>query len=317
MVSAPELRGLARTLRNLIEPIAGSVYFAPEVQWKFAELGLPTTPAADGASAWETHEAGAAAYGPQYFCSRSACMGLLSGDAVAAIFGFFEPSVVRKAIRQGWSITTPEEVLQARLTGVEEALQRMWGTSEDLIDAERLNRAADLLLSAIEGAVMASHPIAAGLAALPLPASNVGRLWRAADIVREHRGDSHNNAWASCGLDPIQINLLTEMVRGMPSRSHVRTRAWSEDQIDEALDGLRERGLVQGNQITREGQDIREQVEKATDLQESGIVSRIEPYADELLEMLYRWSLKILDEDGYHVRPEKLMGPAMTNHSSI
>ena len=45
-----------------------------------------------------------------------------------------------------------------------------------------------------------------------------GRLWRAADIVREYRGDSHITAWVGAGLDPVEAGLMTEICYQMPIR---------------------------------------------------------------------------------------------------
>ena len=44
----------------------------------------------------------------------------------------------------------------------------------------------------------------AGLRSLPLPSPWLGRLWRAADVVRKYRGDSHITAWVAAGLDPVE-----------------------------------------------------------------------------------------------------------------
>ena len=83
----------------------------------------------------------------------------------------------------------------------------------------------------------------------------MGDFWRAADLVREHRGDSHIIAWVSHGLDPIQANLSTELWWHLPLRSYVRTRGWSEQQIDAAVDDLRDRGLMDGDAFTEQGED--------------------------------------------------------------
>jgi hypothetical protein len=44
----------------------------------------------------------------------------------------------------------------------------------------------------------------------------LGDLWRAADLVREHRGDSHVITWAVGGVDAVEVLLLTEQWWGSP-----------------------------------------------------------------------------------------------------
>ena len=60
---------------------------------------------------------------------------------------------------------------------------------------------------------------------------------------REYRGDSHTAAWIASGFDATEIGLLSELYWGLPMRTYVRTRAWSNDQLDTAEERLASRGL--------------------------------------------------------------------------
>src|SRR6202035_1922241 len=91
------------------------------------------------------------------------------------------------------------------------------------------------------------HSIYAGLRSLGFPGDPIGDLWRAADLLREHRGDSHVVAWVAHGVDPVEITLLTELWWRLPLNSYVGTRGWSNEQTDRAIERLRERGLVEGD----------------------------------------------------------------------
>ena len=51
-------------------------------------------------------------------------------------------------------------------------------------------------------------------------------------MLREYRGDAHTAAWTSAGLDATEVGLLTELYWGLPMRTYIRTRAWSDDQLD-------------------------------------------------------------------------------------
>jgi len=69
VTSDEHVRSVSRRVRDLIEPLAANVYFAPEALEAYKELGL--------------------SYLPGYFRSRSACMGDVSGEVVVATFGVF------------------------------------------------------------------------------------------------------------------------------------------------------------------------------------------------------------------------------------
>ena len=97
-------------------------------------------------------------------------------------------------------------VLAARLRGAIAGLTRVLDGVPD-----GLARATELLARAGEAATIEGHPICAGLRSLRPPGDPVGDFWRAADVLREHRGDSHVAAWVSHGVDAVEITLLTEL----------------------------------------------------------------------------------------------------------
>src|SRR5687767_11636470 len=87
-VSSENVPAVSRRLRDLCEPIAGSVYFAPEAFDAYKQLGL-------------------SGYAEGYFTSRGACLGTPSGQVVCAAFGVFNPDVVIPSVEAGWSKTDP------------------------------------------------------------------------------------------------------------------------------------------------------------------------------------------------------------------
>jgi hypothetical protein len=87
-------------------------------------------------------------------------------------------------------------------------------------------------------------PLYAGLLSLGLPGDPLADAWRLADMLREYRGDAHIAAWTSAVLDATEIGLLTEPYWGIPLRTYVRTRAWSDEQLDAAEQRLVARGLL-------------------------------------------------------------------------
>jgi hypothetical protein len=59
-----------------------------------------------------------------------------------------------------------------------------------------LTRVTDLLRCAAAAAPWEGRAIYSGLLSLGFPDNPVGAVWRAADLLREHRGDSHVISWA-------------------------------------------------------------------------------------------------------------------------
>jgi hypothetical protein len=148
-----------------------------------------------------------------------------------------------------------------------------------------------------------------GLTSLGYPGTTIGDLWRAADLVREHRGDSHIIAWVAHGLDPVQATLTTELWWRLPFVSYVRTRGWTEDEIATAVDGLRVAGLVEGNEFTEAGEKLRADIEWCTDQQERPIVDALGSDAEELLGLLEPMADAVLAAGGYPADPRLMTRP--------
>lgn len=282
------VRRTARTLRDLVEPICANVYFAPEAHDCYAELGL--------------------GHAPGYFASRGGCLGQAPGEVVAAAFGVFKPAAVKAAIDEAWSKTDAATIVAARERGAVASLQRIFANDPG-IDAT-LARATTLLQRAAAAAPPGEgRALYSGLTSLGFPGTPVGDLWRACDLVREHRGDSHIIAWVGHGLDPIQATISTELWWRIPLRSYVRTRSWTDDEIDAAIDRLRARGLVDGDAFTPEGERLRAAIELATDLQERPVVEALGDDADELFELLTPMAEAVLAATGYPADPRAMTRP--------
>lgn len=275
------VRRTSRRLRDLVEPLAANVYFAPEAQDAYRELDL--------------------SYIPGYFCSRGACMGQVPGEVVTAAFAVFKPDVVRAAVDEGWSKTDASTILAARQRGAIASLARILEG-----EPESLAQATALLRRAGEASTLEGHPLAAGLVSLGFPGDPLGDLWRAADIVREHRGDSHTAAWVTAGIGAVEITLLTELWWRIPQRSYVATRGWNEEEVDAGLESLRSRGLIDEDSFTAEGESLRSSIEAATDRQERAAVEALGDDADELFTLLEPWAKAVVASGGYPRDPSQL-----------
>lgn len=280
-----EILRTARRLRNVTEPIAAGVYFAPEAIDGYRTLGLD--------------------YFEGYFCSRSACLGRAPWSVVCAAFAAFKPAAVEGAVTSGWEKTDPDAMLDARLAGATAQLERLLG---DVATPADVQRATELLYALTDGVDPSGRVLYAGLSVQPRPDSRFGNLWHAADLVREHRGDGHIAAWIPY-TDSTEITVLTELSWGIPPRTYVFTRGWSEEEVDAAYARLTERGLVDEQGLTEAGSALRGQIETATDLATRSVTERMAEHGDELLGLLGPWAEAIVAGGGYPTSPENLQVP--------
>lgn len=276
----------ARSLAMALEPFAGQVYFSPECHDAYQSLGFGPSPGQFGGVAGPD--------GAAYFCSRGSVMGQVPGRVIAAAFGVFNPAVVVPLVDHGWGLTDAATICEARDGGAIGQLERILGA-----EPSGAARAAELLARAVDTLRPEGKPLFSGLASLPLPSGALGAAWRQADRLREYRGDAHVAAWTSAGLDATEIGLLTEPYWGLPLRTYVRTRSWSDGDLDAAEARLEERGYLQGGAMTDAGRATREEIEAATDAQCRPALDRLGDDLEELLSILRPWGDAIRQAKGY------------------
>ncbi|MGH9112667.1 MAG: SCO6745 family protein [Acidimicrobiales bacterium] len=298
MVDDETVSERARRLAMAIEPFAGQVYFSPECHAEYEALGFGPSPGALGNGVQLPDS-------PAYFCSRGSALGQVPGQLVAAAFAVFNPAVVVPAVAAGWALTDADTIAAARTRGATAQLVRVLGEAPTGIE-----RAIELLSRATDRLRPEGRPLFAGLLALGLPGDPVGDTWRLADQLREYRGDSHTAAWISAGFDATEIGLLSELYWGLPTRTYIRTRAWSSHDLDAAEQRLRDRGMLGGDGFSDAGRAAREAVERATDRQCRPVVEALGDDLDELVGIVGPWSSAIRNAGGY--LPRGLTGSRAT-----
>ena len=203
-------------------------------------------------------------------------MGQVPGEVVAAAFGVFNPAVVIPLVGLGWGLTDAGTLCDARTDGAVGQLRRILGASPDGVAR------ANELLARGRAPPARGQAAVRGQASLGLPGEPLADAWRRADMLREYRGDAHIAAWTTAGLDATETG-FTELYWGLPLRTYIRTRAWSDADLDAAEARLVDRGLVDGGALTDRGRAEREAVEVATDRQCRPIVEALGDDVDELL----------------------------------
>ena len=239
---------MARRCFRKAEPIHAVIYFTPHRAECYAKTGI-------------THQRMA------YFASRAAAMGAVPAETVIATFFNFNPELVRRAIPAAWQITTPAEVLAARLEAADRSLRQAWGTD---VDSAAVREAADLARRAAEHAASRpqGRPLFASHAALPWPQIPHLVLWHAQTLLREFRGDGHIALLLTEGLDGLGA-LITHAATGSISAEALRTsRAWSEEDWAAGEARVRAQGWLEPGPrlaLSDDGTRRRQSIEDRTD----------------------------------------------------
>ena len=263
----------ARRLRDAVEPLAMHAVWCRATNEALAAEGLDFF----GAYLW----------------GRAAALGEDPEPAVvAATFAAFEPQLVGAVLAGARAACPRRRVLKLRSAQTSASL-------DALLAGEDVAPVADALAAALAGLSRVGRPLFAGLAAQPWPTSPAGRLWRACELLREHRGDAHVAVWATSGLDAVTMNVLTELWLGMPLGSYSATRGFGPDAIAGAVAWLEEEGLVADGALTDVGRRRRDELERRTDDAEAALVAALGDQVDGLVERLDAWSATCIEAKAF------------------
>ena len=238
------MESAVRRLFRLLEPVHLVTYFCEEPTGALMALGYRN-------------------YWDGYFAGRAAPLGRAPAEVVHAIFYNFADGEVARHIPHVWDIATPEAVLAARERGCAAAVRRILA---GLADSPGVTRAADLATKAATSAPTEGRALYAGLRTLPIPGEPVARLWHAANLLREHRGDGHIAALVSEGIGGLESHALYAVYHGMPAEKFGRIHHLPAATLAAVAGRMRARGLIDdAGQITGTGRETRERIEALTD----------------------------------------------------
>ncbi len=292
----------ARALSGALEPFVGSVYFARECHEAYARLGFAPSSRTVGEVMMPD--------GPAYFTSRGSLLGQVPGQVVAAAFAVFNPVAVTASVTHGHTITDAATIRQAREEATIAQLHRVLGPTPDGAD-----RVVDVLQRAVDRCEPAGRPLFSGVISGKVPTDPLGAAWFLGDAIREFRGDSHTAAWTAADLDAVEIGLLTERYWGLPKKSYVRTRAWSDEQLDAGIERLTRRGLLDPDGLTEAGRAFRESIELATDVQMQRVLDPSDDRLEAATTTLRTWSTAVQEAHGYPSSGPMDLANAVTSRS--
>lgn len=239
----PHAQHLVRRMFEHIEAI-GTVSFGQETTDEFLAIGMRD-------------------YWDGYFAGRAAPLGRAPAEVVDAVFYNFAPGEVARHVPWIWTRTTPEEAVALRERGSVATLRRRLGA---LAEAPGIATAADLATRAAVNGPTEGRPLYSGLLTLAVPEEPLAKLWHAATLLREHRGDGHNAILVAHGIDRTEAHVLLALRFGERPEEFGRLHHLPAERIAAAVERLRVRGIVDdAGAFTEEGRATRERIEDLTD----------------------------------------------------
>ncbi|HEX2575002.1 MAG TPA: hypothetical protein VHK88_01550 [Aquihabitans sp.] len=238
----------ARRLWRVLEPVHAVTYFSPECAERYRALGLK-------------------GFWMGYFASRAAPFGRATPELVTATFFNFRPSMAARALPDAWALASPEAVLDARRDGSVATLRTVLGGHAEGAEVEE---AASLAERAVDACTADGRPLFAALTSLDRPRDPLGRLWHAATLLREHRGDGHVVANVADGLDGLQAHVTFAASGAVPRERLQQARGWTDEEWAAAEALLTDRGWLRHGELTVEGRAGRQAIEDRTDALAAG-----------------------------------------------
>lgn len=253
---------LARRFFDRLEPVHGVTYFASESRSALESLGYR-------------------GFWMGYFAARSAPLGVVPPQVVAAVFYNFTPERVAKALPAVWDIASPATVLAVRLESAVAALRRSGVT-----DSDATRTAAELAARAARSAPLDGRPLYGANLALEWPDEPIAKLWHALTLLREHRGDGHVAVLAAEGVSGRECNVLHAAAGRVPRDMIMRSRDYDDEQWRYYSERLRARGWLDADgALTASGRTVKQAIEDRTDRL---ALQALDSLTDDEVETLFR-----------------------------
>ena len=266
-----------RVMWEAVERYHQLCYWAPEVRETGAGVGLK-------------------GFWMNYFATRAAPLGPVPAEVVEALFFYYSPTRVQRAIPDAWAFASPADILDARYRGMDAALRRELG---ELCDGAEVREALEIMRAAVAEADITGRALGAGWQALDWPEEPHLALWHGCTVLRELRSGSHLIALAAAGLDGCE-SVVSHVAADEAPEDWIENEAgWTRDEADAASARLRARGwLDDAGWATDLGRQKRAEIEATTnDLDRRHWDAIGEPACRSLLAALARLNAQLPKDD--------------------
>jgi hypothetical protein len=254
----------ARRLRDAMEPIASHHVWSRRTNDVLSKLGLKIFTG--------------------YVWGKAAALGEPPIEVVLSVFPDHEPGLIAAAYEEARRQCGRAGMMAAR---EEATIESLAGVLEEV----DVTPVVSVLRRGVEAADGTGRTLFCGLRSLGWPEHPVGQLWRACDLLRQHRGDGHTAACISAGLGAVTMNVMTELWLGMPvGQLAVGQRGWPEEAVAGAVADLERRGLAADGALTAAGRALRDDIEERTDAMQQPVIDAIGADLDATVAALDGWS---------------------------
>ncbi|MGE3289159.1 MAG: hypothetical protein AB7J32_24095 [Pseudonocardia sp.] len=237
-----------------------------------------------------------------YVTGRAAPLGAVPSPVVAATFAVFDPGTIDAIWTGGLGLLPLPELIALRDRETAASLREILSPVADDAEVERMATTLEQVVDGLDGT---GRVLFSALRSQPRLGDPYARLWRATDLLREHRGDGHVAACIAAGLDPVRMGILNEVWVDYPVGEYSGTRAWAEQAAAAGLARLEADGLVADGAITEEGRRFRDGIEATTDATQQAVVDALGGELDALAKRLDALSQCCIDQGAFPPDPRK------------
>ncbi|MFK8022695.1 MAG: hypothetical protein AB8G26_01920 [Ilumatobacter sp.] len=197
---------------------------------------------------------------------RLAPLGDLAPAAAASMTYSMSPAVIDFVMSKYRGITDADAIRDARDAAVIEGV-------EDIAPGllAEIAPLADDLWRGIDSVHFGARPMFSAFRAEPRPAAGAGGLsaWRAANCLRELRGDNHWALCAAADLDAVEVGLLHSAMIDVEEYGSeewiARSRGNDDAAISRGWERLEAKGFASGSSLNEIGRSFRHDLERRTD----------------------------------------------------
>lgn len=196
---------------------------------------------------------------------RLAPLGRVAPAAAAATTFSIHPQVVTAILDLAFAATDSAAIGRARDESVEEGLDAVAPGLGD-----QLAPLAEDLWRGVDSVHFGARPLFSAFRAEPRPEGpSPLSAWRAANCLRELRGDNHWVLCAAADLDAVEVGLLHSVMVDLDEYGSeewiARSRGNNDEQIALGWARLEAKGLATASSVNDEGRAFRHDLERRTD----------------------------------------------------